>query len=501
MKSLDFFKHNHPAFAQVEILPIIPEEDEAEQAESDLNDDDDEKIAEQCSVSLNTSLQPEDFVQYVSDNYEDLVFNVAPGEGEKPISIFGRECDAFPVFFPDGKNSFLHERKIKVGFSQYAKARLFSADAKFAQNSEYVFYLQYHKEFKEILQSASISMRKGRGSTTEGTSFTVNDICNCNNFQNLSRSNEGYKYLQAVRGSAPHWTRIMRELCATVRQLGIPTWFASFSAADRRWPEIIQAIFGQQGKPFPENMDWKSHCDAINSNPVTAALMFDHRVKCFMKHLLLSEVNPIGKIKDHFIRVEFQQRGWPHIHCLFWIEDAPQLDRESDEDIVRFTDQYVSCSQPDINEKQELYDIVTVVQMHSKSHSKTCKKGHKKCRFNFPRPPSCRTFICRPSTCPEMLIEAEWEKKAQLTLQTIWEHIDKDDYSSTEDFEAANVTQEQFEEAMCALASKTSIILKRNPQDCWVNQYNEHILCAWNAKLTYNMLLMHIHAYGILYLI
>ena len=98
-------------------------------------------------------------------------------------------------------------------------------------------------------------------------------------------------------------------------------------------------------------MDWKSHCDAINSNPVTAALMSDHRVKCFMKDLLLSEANPIGKIKDHFIRVEFQQRGWPHIHCLFWVEDAPQLDRESDEDVVRFIDQYVSCSQPDINKK------------------------------------------------------------------------------------------------------------------------------------------------------
>ena len=36
-------------------------------------------------------------------------------------------------------------------------------------------------------------------------------------------------------------------------------------------------------------------------------------------------VKPIGEIKDYFWRVEFQQRGSPHIHSLWWVEDAPDI--------------------------------------------------------------------------------------------------------------------------------------------------------------------------------
>lgn len=35
------------------------------------------------------------------------------------------------------------------------------------------------------------------------------------------------------------------------------------------------------------------------------------------------------------------------------------------------------------------------MQQHSKRHSKTCKKKNTTCRFNFPRPVSAKTFICR----------------------------------------------------------------------------------------------------------
>ena len=113
-----------------------------------------------------------------------------------------------------------------------------------------------------------------------------------------------------------------------VRQLGIPTWFASFSAADKRWPEIVKAISLQTNQDVPGNLDWNAHCKLVNTNPVTAARLFDQRVKNFMKTMLTSSSNVIGKVIDHFVHVEFQQRGWPHIHCLFWVQDAPTLDKQ-----------------------------------------------------------------------------------------------------------------------------------------------------------------------------
>lgn len=50
----------------------------------------------------------------------------------------------------------------------------------------------------------------------------------------------------------------------------------------------------------------------------------------------MSPAKPIGKIKDYFYyRIEFQQRGSPHVHCLFWVEDAPKLnDHDADNDPV-----------------------------------------------------------------------------------------------------------------------------------------------------------------------
>lgn len=37
---------------------------------------------------------------------------------------------------------------------------------------------------------------------------------------------------------------------------------------------------------------------------------------------------------------------------------------------------------------------------------------------------------------------------------------------------ALGITQEQFEEANISLTKSTSVVLKRNPKESWINQYN-----------------------------
>ena len=78
-----------------------------------------------------------------------------------------------------------------------------------------------------------------------------------------------------------------------VWQLGLPTWFCYFSAADRRWQEIPEAILKQQGKDMPETVTWTDHCKIINSNPVTACRMFEEHVRLFIKEVLMSDLQPI----------------------------------------------------------------------------------------------------------------------------------------------------------------------------------------------------------------
>lgn len=116
-----------------------------------------------------------------------------------------------------------------------------------------------------------------------------------------------------------------------IRQLGTPTFVCTFSAAEMRWPEVIEAIKTQQGEGvhFDEH-NWSAKCDILRSNPVTTMHMFDKRVEALYRDLILCPAQPLGKVVDYFYRSEFQHRGSPQIHCLLWVEGAPVLDEDDD---------------------------------------------------------------------------------------------------------------------------------------------------------------------------
>ena len=58
-------------------------------------------------------------------------------------------------------------------------------------------------------------------------------------------------------------------------------------------------------------------------------------------HFLMSSAAPLGKIADWFYRVEYQQRGSPHIHMLIWLESAPVYGCDDDDDVTSFTDEII----------------------------------------------------------------------------------------------------------------------------------------------------------------
>ncbi len=212
---------------------------------------------------------------------------------------------------------------------------------------------------------------------------------------------EATRFMQPLRGTPAYWEKTLRDLFAMLRQLGTPTFFCTFSAAEMRWPEVITAIKAQQGETVNfDELDWSEKCEILRSNPVTAMRMFEKRVEALLRDLIMSPARPIGEVIDFFYRVEFQLRGSPHIHCLFWVKDAPEFEKDQDQDVCDFIDKYISCKLPDPNKDPELHRIVSEVQMHSRNHSKSCRKNKKHCRFGFPKPPINRTTITRPRPPP-----------------------------------------------------------------------------------------------------
>ncbi|XP_035813472.2 uncharacterized protein LOC118471686 [Amphiprion ocellaris] len=206
----------------------------------------------------------------------------------------------------------------------------------------------------------------------------------------------------------------------------------------------------------------------------------------------MSASHPTGEIKDYFYRVEFQQRGSPHVHCLFWIENAPLIDKNTDTEVIEFIDQYVTCKLP--SEDEELLEIVKSVQQHSKRHSKSCKKNKTVCRFNFPKPASMQTFISCEEKCvchvgkKDKLVSCTClmrKDRAAEILTKVKNALadEKSSFDSLESlFHSGGVTQGLFEKAYKCCSKETHVVLKRDINEVWVNQYNKSLKC-WNANL------------------
>ena len=78
-----------------------------------------------------------------------------------------------------------------------------------------------------------------------------------------------------------------------------------------------------------KTLSWETRSRLVQSDPVTCVRHFDHRVSQFIGTILKNPESPLGVLKDYFYRVEFQQRGSPHIHMLAWIENSPKYNENT----------------------------------------------------------------------------------------------------------------------------------------------------------------------------
>ncbi|XP_038139885.1 uncharacterized protein LOC119782800 [Cyprinodon tularosa] len=523
-EALHYLKHNNlyykdvqfneawiNEFSREEIEPVNDETVCQKEAVIEKEDGVEDELLhdrQQHCMFQDTCLMPVDIGQEALDQYFDNVLNLAPAEGNNPVKLLSdcsNEAKCFPVLFPSGSNTYHQSRKYPLTLFRYFNNKLLHVDGRFAHNVEYIFYAQYMLEVEKVISSASIALRKGKRFTSQNLADLLKDE---DSIKKLLEFDDGYRFLKPIRGTPAFWQSAQRDILACVRQLGKPTWFTSFSSADMRWTNLLYTILRQEGRTQTlEELQYEDKCELLRRNPVTAARMFDFRFHVFLKEVLMSRANPIGKIVDYYYRVEFQQRGSPHCHCLFWVEGAPVLDRDTDEEVIAFIDKYVTCQLPP--EDDSLYEIVSSVQQHSKRHSKTCKKNKTVCRFNFPRPPSSRTFICRGEKyqdtvkkCQCNLDETDTTLKCVCSAKKADELMESDmantiltkvknalldensTYSTVEDmFEGLGINQRLFEMAYKRCSRKTVVVLKRGMNEIWINQYSKPLLKAWNANI------------------
>ena len=184
-----------------------------------------------------------------------------------------------------------------------------------------IFYKLKKLQIRQIQGSASLSLRKCK---TKGKTYTVRNLKSESCVNKLINLDEGFRALRSLHGSPPYFERCRKDLFAMICQLGKPTWFCSFSAAETRWIHLIK-ILGRliDHKDYNDEevkqMTWQKKSELIQNDPVTCPRNFEHMVQLFIHNFIKSSSHPIGEVVDFFFCVEFQQRGSPHIHGLFWI--------------------------------------------------------------------------------------------------------------------------------------------------------------------------------------
>ncbi|XP_061193259.1 uncharacterized protein LOC133201473 [Saccostrea echinata] len=439
----------------------------------ETDDDDDDEFCEVDGVGRDGNCDT-----LLDDASQDMnqIYTFAPGEGQRPISLYQdptAEYLSFPTIFCGKGRLPDDERQVRVSYADLAKWELRSVDRRAVQSVPNLFFKLKKIQMKQVTDKCNLALRKCK---TKGKSMTANEMKNPENVSNLVRHNEGFFVFRQLRNSPAYLETRKKDVFAMIRQLGLPTWFMSLSAADTRWNNLIRALgVLNDGKEYTDeqidSMAWFEKSKLVQKDLITCTRYFDHRFRIFMNSVLRCDHHPIGIVKDFFYRIEFQQRGSPHVHMIVWIENAPKYHESSEKEIVNYVDKYLKC------EKNEEDDF-TGLQVHK--HSQTCKKrGKTVCRFGFPLPPLEETLILEPLECDV----DKYRKMYEEIQKRLNDMKNGCDLSYKELLSTVLKISEDYIKCIRSSLRGPKVFLQRRPCDIRVNSYNSVVLDAWKANI------------------
>ena len=233
------------------------------------------------------------------------ILSVAPGEGQKPISVFKdphAEYLAFPTIFCGQKRPENSERHTPVYYSDICKWELRSVDRRAALHIPNIFFKMKKLQTQQVCSKVHLAVRRCK---TKGKSYTAGYILKDNMGESLVRLDEGYRIFKTIRNSPQYWENQKKEVFAMIRQLGLPTLFLSLSANDLHWSELIIAL-GKlvDHKDYTEavqnnSLTWETRSRLVQSDPVTCVRHFDQRVSRF----ILNSYKKLTKSTGYFGRL------------------------------------------------------------------------------------------------------------------------------------------------------------------------------------------------------
>ncbi|KAM4055586.1 PIF1-like helicase [Hirsutella rhossiliensis] len=309
---LDYLRHHHPGYrcividnerlsqlpedgnvvdaipqSQVEAADVRPEEEDQE-AEPDLED----AAAVPDLLTKDTELDALRSI-LVGEPEPEASLPLATGSQERarhqqlrlpnirhtPINEFNRSHAllslAFPCLFPDGRADFVEPRLRSIDYKDYIEHAMRWHDGRFARHPTFRFVA-----FNTLMRSQAPLTREQL-------------------IQALEHSED--PEAQALINSI---TRKRQDLEAYAYSLGCPGAFITFSPADLHWRSLYQHM--------PRYGEWLRA-----SEPERMALS---------RYRVAEKFN----VTDYWDRYEWQGRGSPHNHGLYWMQEGPAADMEDE---------------------------------------------------------------------------------------------------------------------------------------------------------------------------
>ena len=543
------------------------DEDEFDTTEVEQDPQPDDNLTDEILLE---EYEKNDPVKKYQFHYDDSVvmtdkfpeISVAPGENETPRNVlFDENWDvmAFPALHNyDGSNGKDQERDVKLTPQRYFIQRITNINSRFAKCPTYLYAAVGFLEQMQINRNINLVGTRGtKISSEEGKpKYELQDP---------------YRALEAMPGTPKYWQKVKFEMLSKIDNFGAFQIFYTLSCGDRRWAPNFAAILLEKGytmsysvekseghwkqiiegktndgkwKPLDEFLDDEvdeSLHELIRCNVVTATRYFDHRVKCFLRDIVMDPDNPMS-VRYFTYKVEFQARGAGHVHGTLWL-DLHQLEKlvrrngrlvkadvdnhsevtplkglsrafkvlkndevlsKKDIEVLKcFAEEFITVTTHSATVGADVSKIAKEVNLHHHTH--TCRKHGDKCRFGFEKLPSPETIVAQPAkgekrqkilaTFNDTIIKVREVLSDEEKMKQILKLFCKEKEKPGTEYEQnrlerikmvlkeAKVTFEDYMTTLRTTRKGYSIVLARDIDEISINNFNTEWIRAWNANI------------------
>jgi len=269
--------------------------------------------------------------------------------------------------------------------------------------------------------------------TVTGKSLTARELHTRLEAKDGEIHSKMFTLLANLRGSKEYFSKLAMDVQWMLKQLGPPTLFITCSTAEWFSEPLIEHIRNINRHSVP-NIDNMTPAELCALDPVTVSIHFHKKWQSIFTNLINSKETPLfGPVSDHFWRIEYQQRGSAHVHCLLWIKDAPVIDQSTYEEVQHYLNKVTTCAKPDSTTSPTLSQLVSKFQVHKcnsycQKSFKNNGKFFKKCRFGFPRPVKKETELSDPLDCLAVL-KTKQPRKRLYHLHRTPDEVNINDYN------------------------------------------------------------------------